>query len=95
MHAIGMIRVEPFTSEGSQRENIQRAVDALRHEGLDARVGDLGTEVEGELPDILQAVRRIHESLHGFGAPRLSTHITVETRRDDAPHLDEARAKID
>jgi uncharacterized protein YqgV (UPF0045/DUF77 family) len=95
MHAIAHIRVDPIGNEGSQREVIQRAVDTLRQGGLQTRVGDLGTEVEGELETIFTAVREVHDQLHASGMPRLSTQVTVETRGNEAPALGAAKNEIE
>jgi len=93
--AIAYIRVEPIGNEGSQREAIQHAVNALRDGGLRARVGDLGTEVEGSLDAILGAVHAVHQRLHAAGLPRLSTQVTLETRGDESLALDVAKNEIE
>jgi uncharacterized protein (TIGR00106 family) len=46
-----------------------------------------GTNIEGELEQILDAVRRVHETLHAEGVPRLATTIKLGTRTDKVPKL--------
>jgi uncharacterized protein YqgV (UPF0045/DUF77 family) len=43
--------------------------------------------VEGELDDILEAVRTIHEVLHAEGTVRLATFVKIGTRTDKEPSL--------
>ena len=47
----------------------------------------LGTNVEGEWDEVLAAVRRCHEVVHGLGVPRLSTRLQLETQVDGEPTL--------
>ena len=46
-----------------------------------------GTNIEGELTEILAAVEKIHQSLHQEGSLRLVSYLKVETRIDKAPTL--------
>jgi uncharacterized protein (TIGR00106 family) len=46
-----------------------------------------GTNVEGELDDILAAVKAIHEVLHAEGTVRLATFVKIGTRTDKEPSL--------
>ena len=46
-----------------------------------------GTNIEGELTDILAAVEKIHDVLHKEGCVRLVSYLKVETRTDKIPTL--------
>ena len=46
-----------------------------------------GTNIEGELKDILAAVEQIHEVLHAEGSVRLISLLKLETRIDKTPTL--------
>ncbi|EDZ67992.1 hypothetical protein NOC27_1319 [Nitrosococcus oceani AFC27] len=46
-----------------------------------------GTNIEGELEDILSVIRKIHETLHQEGAVRLISYLKVETRTDKIPTI--------
>jgi len=59
----------------------------LEATGLHIELHAYGTNVEGELADILDAVRRVHETLHADGTVRLSTAIKLGTRTDKEPSL--------
>ena len=94
MKAVAEIQVQPVGTGVSTRDEIQQAVSVLRDSGLEARVHALGTDVEGELVDVLRAVQRIHETLHENGAPRLATTVTIHTRIDKTPGLERAERAI-
>jgi uncharacterized protein YqgV (UPF0045/DUF77 family) len=46
-----------------------------------------GTNIEGELAEILAAVRHVHEALHQEGSIRLLSYLKLETRTDKVPTL--------
>lgn len=41
-----------------------------------------GTNIEGEWEEVFAAIKRCHEVLHGMGAPRIATTISLGTRTD-------------
>jgi len=43
--------------------------------------------VEGDLDTILAAIKKVHETLHAEGAPRLATTVKIGTRTDKEPDL--------
>ena len=50
-----------------------------------------GTDVEGELAEILAAVKEIHEALHKEGSTRLVSYLKLETRTDKESTLTDKR----
>ncbi len=54
----------------------------LSDAGLKTALHSYGTNVEGEWDDVLAAVKRCHEVVHGMGAPRITTTIKLGTRID-------------
>ena len=82
MKAIADICVVPITGKISVREPVARAHQILKDAGLTTHLHAYGTNVEGELADILAAVQKVHEILHAEGTPRLSTTIKLGTRTD-------------
>jgi len=46
-----------------------------------------GTNIEGELTDILAVVEEIHATLHREGSIRLLSYLKLETRTDKVPTL--------
>jgi uncharacterized protein (TIGR00106 family) len=87
MRAVAEIQVVPIGTGVSVREEVRRAHEILRASPLVVELHAFGTNVEGELAEILDAVRRIHETLHGEGVARLSTAIKLGTRTDKPPTL--------
>jgi uncharacterized protein (TIGR00106 family) len=87
MKAVAEIQVIPIGVGVSVRREVQRAHEVLQATGLHAELHAYGTNVEGELADILDAVRRVHETLHAEGTVRLSTAIKLGTRTDKDPSL--------
>ncbi len=87
MRAIAEIQVIPIGSGVSVRKEVKRAHQILEEANLGAQLHSNGTNVEGDLQDIFAAIVKVHETLHGEGTVRLSTHIKIGTRTDKEPTL--------
>lgn len=87
MKATADIQVVPIGSGVSVRKEVQRAHQILVDADIGALLHPNGTDVEGELEDIFDAVRRVHETLHAEGTARLATYIKIGTRTDKEPSL--------
>ena len=87
MRATAEIQAVPIGTGVSVRQEGQRAYDVIRASGLAYELHASGTNVEGELSEILQLIERIHSVLHREGTIRLLTFIKLETRMDKAPTL--------
>jgi uncharacterized protein (TIGR00106 family) len=87
MKAIGEVQVIPIGSGISVRAEVQRAHRILEESGLHVVLHGNGTNVEGELEEILAAVQRIHETLHAEGTSRIATFLKIGTRVDKEPSL--------
>lgn len=87
MKAIAEIQVIPIGVGVSVRDEVRRAHKMLAESGLKAEAHAYGTNVEGELSEILAAIQRIHETLHAEGVVRLSTAVKLGTRTDKEPTL--------
>ena len=87
MIATAEIQVIPIGSGVSVRSEVKRAHGILEDAGLSAELHGNGTNVEGELEEILDAVRRIHETLHAEGTARIATFLKIGTRTDKQPSL--------
>jgi uncharacterized protein (TIGR00106 family) len=82
MRATAEIQVVPIGVGVSVRNEVKRAHAVLVDSGLNVELHAFGTNVEGELDDILAAIRNVHETLHGEGVVRLSTAVKIGTRTD-------------
>lgn len=87
MKAIAEIQVVPLGVGISVRKEVMRAHALLEEAGLHTELHAYGTNVEGELDQVLDAIRRVHETLHAEGVPRLATNIKLGTRTDKEPTL--------
>jgi uncharacterized protein (TIGR00106 family) len=87
MKATADIQVIPIGSGVSVRKQVQRAHAILVEAGINARLHPNGTNVEGEMADIFDAIRRVHETLHAEGTVRLATFIKLGSRTDKEPSL--------
>ena len=61
--------------------------ELLKESGLIIETHASGTNVEGDLSQILQVVERVHAVLHAEGTVRLITVVKLETRTDKVPTL--------
>ena len=82
MKATADIQVIPIGSGVSVRKEVMRAHSVLEDSDLLVGLHPNGSNVEGELLEIMDAVERIHETLHAEGTQRLSTAIKLGTRSD-------------
>ena len=87
MKATAELQVVPIGSGVSVRREIGRVVDLLRGYDFILETHASGTNIEGELAEILTAVARIHEKLHEEGSVRLVSYLKLETRIDKVPTL--------
>jgi len=87
MRALAEIQVIPIGVGVSVRKEVMQAHDLIAGSGLTVKLHAYGTNVEGELEDILTVVRKVHETLHASGVPRLATAIKLGTRIDKEPSL--------
>ena len=87
MKATAEIQVIPIGSGVSVREEVKRAHGVLEESGLTVELHGNGTNMEGELQDILDAIRRVHETLHVAGTVRIASFIKIGTRTDKEPSL--------
>ena len=89
MKALAEIQVIPIGVGVSVRNEVKRAHEIIQASGLEVQLHAYGTNVEGELDTILSTIKKVHETLHAEGAPRLATTIKIGTRTDKEPSLEE------
>jgi uncharacterized protein (TIGR00106 family) len=87
MKATAELQVVPIGKGVSVRQEILRVVEMLRGHDFIVETHASGTNIEGELAEILAVVGEIHEVLHQEGCVRLLSYLKVETRTDKAPTL--------
>lgn len=87
MKATAELQVIPLGSGVSVRDEVRRVVQLLHERDLILETHASGTNLEGELDEILAAVKLVHETLHEQGSVRLLSYLKLETRSDKTPTL--------
>lgn len=87
MKATAELQVIPIGSGVSVRREITGVVELLQEHDFIVETHASGTNIEGELAEILTAVEQIHETLHNEGSIRLVSYLKLETRTDKTPTL--------
>jgi uncharacterized protein (TIGR00106 family) len=87
MKATAEIQVIPIGAGVSVRAQVKRAHELIKASGLGIELHAYGTNVEGDLETILDAIRTVHETLHREGVVRIATNVKLGTRTDKEPTL--------
>lgn len=87
MKATAEVQVIPIGGGVSVRREVRRAHAILEESGLHVELHANGTNMEGELGEILEAVRLVHETLHEEGTLRIASFLKIGTRIDKEPSL--------
>jgi uncharacterized protein (TIGR00106 family) len=85
--AIAEVQIIPIGSGVSVRKEVMRAHELLKESGLNLSLHANGSNLEGELGEVLAAIGRTIETLHSEGVVRLSSHIKIGTRTDKVPTM--------
>ena len=87
MKATAELQVIPLGAGVSVREEVTQIVALLNQHDFILETHAAGTNIEGELADILAVVQQIHETMHARGSARLISYLKLETRTDKVPTL--------
>jgi uncharacterized protein (TIGR00106 family) len=87
MKATAELQVVPIGGGVSVRREILRVVELLKGHDFIIETHASGTNIEGELAEILDVVGEIHKVLHHEGCVRLVSYLKLETRTDKEPTL--------
>jgi uncharacterized protein (TIGR00106 family) len=84
MKAIAEIQILPVGSDNAAvQAEVERAQDILVASGLRTEVHRLGTDIEGEIEEVFDALKQLHQHLHRCGVLRLSTVIKLGTQQTE------------
>lgn len=89
MKAIADVCLVPIGVGVSVSKYVAACHAVFEEAGLTTRLHAYGTNIEGELGEILQAVERCHLLVHELGAPRITTTIKLGTRVDRCQTMDD------
>lgn len=87
MKATAEIQVIPIGAGVSVRNEVKRAHEIIKASGLEVQLHAYGTNVEGDIDEILNVLKKVHETLHAEGVVRISSFLKLGTRTDKAPSL--------
>jgi len=93
--AVAEISVVPVgTGSASISDYVARAFKIVKESGLKFELSSMATNVEGEIPDIMEVVRKIHESAFEQGAVRVLTSLKIDDRRDKPLTMDGKKSSV-
>lgn len=87
MKATAELQVIPIGNGVSVRKEITAVMELLQDRGFLVEPHASGTNIEGEMADILTAVSDVHQALHDTGTVRIVSYLKLETRTDKTPTL--------
>ena len=87
MKATAELQVIPIGKGISVRNEVKGVVEFLKEQNFILQTHASGTNIEGELSEILLSIEQIHELLHKEGSVRLISYLKLETRTDKIPTL--------
>ncbi len=85
--AVVFVSITPLgTGTASVSRYVAGVERILRATRLTHQLTAMGTIIEGDLDEILEVIRRMHEHPFGEGAVRVSTLVKIDDRRDKPDH---------
>jgi uncharacterized protein (TIGR00106 family) len=87
MKATAELQVIPIGAGVSVRNEVKQIISLLDGHDFILQTHASGTNIEGELSEILKAVESVHETMHQQGSVRLISYLKLETRTDKIPTL--------
>ena len=83
--AIVEISIVPLGTAGtSLSAYVAKALTVLNQTSLDYELTAMGTIISGDIEQIWDVLKQMHESCFQLDAPRVLTHIKIDDRRDKA-----------
>lgn len=93
LNVVADIATTAIGKEVSQTPYLETCRRILQKHHLKLHTHAFGTNAEGKLKDISEALRECHQALHSDGVPRVSSTVTISTRTDKEQSL-ESRLKF-
>jgi uncharacterized protein (TIGR00106 family) len=94
LHCIADFCVVPLGAPGgaSVSKEVASVMTLLKEHNngsLKTKTHAYGTNIEGEMADVLLALEKAHEHLHAQGVPRVSTTVKIGTRIDKKQSMED------
>ena len=94
--AIAEVTVVPLGTESTSLSSYVAAChQVLEEEDLEYRLTPMGTIIEGDLEDIMEAVKKMHEVPFNEGALRVSTSLKIDDRRDKSANMEQKLKSVE
>lgn len=93
MHVLAELSLIPVGTDVSLSRYIAACQRVLEEAGLEPELHANGTNVEGDWDQVLAAVKRCHQTVHGMGAARVVSTLKLGTRTDRAQTLADTRER--
>lgn len=94
MKAIADVCVVPLGVGLSVSEYVAACERIFKEAALNPQLHAYGTNIEGDLDDVMAAIKRCHEEVHSMGAPRITTSIRLGTRTDRLQTMQEKMESV-
>lgn len=78
----------------SVSEYVASCHTVLHDAGLKTQLHAYGTNIEGDWDEVMAAVKKCHEKIHGMGAPRITTTIKLGTRIDREQSMEDKVSSV-
>ena len=82
MKATAEFQLIPIGEGVSLRKQVTRVVELLKDFDFIVETHASGSNIEGEMADILQAIEKAHSVMHAEGVVRIVSYLKLETRTD-------------
>lgn len=93
--AVAEISVVPVgTGSPSISTFVARAVGIVKASGLKYELSSMGTNVEGEVGDILDVVGKVHQACFAQGAQRVLTTLKIDDRKDKSLTIEGKKSAV-
>jgi uncharacterized protein (TIGR00106 family) len=74
--------------------DVAQAIETLESTGLAYRLGPMSTCVEGDLEQVLAAIRRCHQAVASHHK-RVITTVVIDDRKDEPHHMSEMITSVE
>lgn len=95
MKVIAELSVIPIGVGVSLSKYIAECERILKSKNLKIQLHSEGTNFEGELEDVLNAVKNCIDAVHRLGAPRVATSLKISSRIDKIESMQEKINSVD
>lgn len=77
------------TGSTSVSDYVANIIKIVKDSGLPFKLTDMGTIIEGDINELFELAKKIHEAPFNMNAKRVYTVIKIDDRRDKKVKLDE------